>query len=90
MQKFPTDETPRDIVAKAHAYLATKTAPLGNAALAFVIGNQTWLEGCRKLDAVAVTGDLEATKVQGRQYIRDVLGLLATLTEVGRGINATP
>jgi len=83
MQKFPTDETPRDIVAKSHAYLATKTHALGNTALAFVIGNQVWLEGCRKLDEVAGAGDLAATKVAGRQYIRDVLELLATLTTVG-------
>jgi len=81
MQKFPTEETCADIVAQAHAYLATKTEPLGNGALATILGDPTWLAACRRFDAVALAGDLEATKKAGRRYIREVLGLLASSQE---------
>jgi hypothetical protein len=65
-------QTPKDIIALTMDTCAKLTAPLGNTALGVVVGSEAWKNDVLALDAAAVTGDLEATKVQGRKLITTV------------------
>jgi hypothetical protein len=67
--------TPHDIVAQALAHLAQKTHTLGDGALAVVMGSRAAIEGLKRLDEAALSGDVARTRRVAREVVKEILAL---------------